>query len=83
MNSIHPTFGSVKGNTPVSFALDKRSMDVVNYCRFEEILVSAIGHSDTVTCITPPVNAVGQKQRQLTVTAQLTVTRTIIGFSML
>eukprot|EP00956_Cyclotella_meneghiniana_P015720 scaffold24383_cov39-Cyclotella_meneghiniana.AAC.4 len=27
VNSMHPTFGSVKGNTPVSFALDKRSMD--------------------------------------------------------
>eukprot|EP00956_Cyclotella_meneghiniana_P041608 scaffold232178_cov36-Cyclotella_meneghiniana.AAC.1 len=68
VNSIHPTFDSVKGNMPVSFALGKRSMDVVTYCRFEEILVSTIGHSDTVTCITPPMNAIGQKQRQLTLT---------------
>lgn len=66
VNSMHPSFGSAKGNTPVSFALDKRSMDMVTYCKFGEILVSAIvGHDNTVICKTPPVNIVGEVRVEL------------------
>ena len=43
----------------MSIALDKMSMNVLTYCRFGEILVSAVAtHNDTVICETSPVNAV-------------------------
>jgi hypothetical protein len=57
VQSIHPTFGSISGGTPVAFRMNEQSIRAVSHCKFGDKVVSAAIVDGQLVCETPMTKA--------------------------